>query len=454
MNLGILKLYSLFFFLMVSLNGAINIKDNFTLVKKGLSDNNTLLIVGGIQGDEPGGFIAASLIATHYNIKCGSVWVVPNLNFDSIINRSRGRFGDMNRKFIEIPKSDPDYENVENIKKLIKHDDVKLIVNLHDGSGFFRKKYIDKLHSPHKWGQSSIIDQSILAKAKYKNLKDISSKVVKHINNNLLDEEHRYGLKNTYTKNKDKEMAKTLTFYAINHNKAAFGNEASKALPTHERTYYHLLAIEKYMNVMGIEFKRDFELTPKVLKNVIDNDISIAFYNNKIKLPLAKVRRIIRYFPTSQDLLDTYTTSNPLMKLIKKDNCFEIRYGNRRISTLYPDNLIMEQNNNHQEIEIVVDNKATKKIPLGSIVEAKNSFSIEPNKNIRVNIIGYINKKSRDEAGFKIKKDSILKRFSIDKDGNIFRVEFYNTKDNFLGTVIIDFRKKQNKFARHILTKR
>ncbi len=72
-------------------------------------------------------------------------------------------------------------------------------------------------------------------------------------------------------------MEKTLTYFAINKGKAAFGNEASKKLPLHERTYYHLLAIEKYMDIMGIEYKRSFNLKPLELKSVIDNDISISF---------------------------------------------------------------------------------------------------------------------------------------------------------------------------------
>jgi len=57
---------------------------DFNIIKKGYKDNNTLLIVGGIQGDEPGGFMAASLIATHYDITKGSVWIVPNLNFTAL----------------------------------------------------------------------------------------------------------------------------------------------------------------------------------------------------------------------------------------------------------------------------------------------------------------------------------------------------------------------------------
>ena len=64
----------------------------------------TILIIGGIQGDEPGGFTAASLLVTDYEISRGEVWVVPNLNFESIIKRSRGVYGDMNRKFLKIPR--------------------------------------------------------------------------------------------------------------------------------------------------------------------------------------------------------------------------------------------------------------------------------------------------------------------------------------------------------------
>ena len=43
-----------------------------------------VLVVGGIQGDEPGGFSAATLLTTHYTIQKGVLWVVPNLNFPSI----------------------------------------------------------------------------------------------------------------------------------------------------------------------------------------------------------------------------------------------------------------------------------------------------------------------------------------------------------------------------------
>ena len=69
----------------------------FTLIKLGVDDNNTVLVTGGIQGDEPGGFMSANLLARGYEITSGSLYVVPNLNMPSIIKRSRGVNGDMNR---------------------------------------------------------------------------------------------------------------------------------------------------------------------------------------------------------------------------------------------------------------------------------------------------------------------------------------------------------------------
>lgn len=48
-----------------------------------------VLVIGGIQGDEPGGFNAASLLATHYKLRRGTLWVVPNLDFESIVRRTR-----------------------------------------------------------------------------------------------------------------------------------------------------------------------------------------------------------------------------------------------------------------------------------------------------------------------------------------------------------------------------
>ena len=201
--------------------------------------------------------MAASLLATHYTITKGSVWIVPNLNFYSIIKRSRGPFGDLNRKFAKLSKNDPEYDLIQRIKSYIKDPHVALILNLHDGSGFYRPMYIDRWHQPLTWGQSVVIDHEMLQNgSRYADTYSISQEVVKYINKHLLKKEDEYRTKNTHTRFvktfEEQEMAKTLTYYAVTHGKSAFGHETSKSLNVAQRVYYKMLAIEKFMDFMGI----------------------------------------------------------------------------------------------------------------------------------------------------------------------------------------------------------
>ena len=240
-------------------------------------DGPTVLVVGGIQGDEPGGFHAASMLVTHYQVTRGNVWVVPNLNFESIIERSRGVNGDMNRKFAHVRQNDPDYRAVQRIKSLIRDEQVDFIFNMHDGSGFYRERHTDWLHSPQRWGQSIIIDQEVLDVARYANVGELSSRVVAEINGRLLEREHRYHGKNTRTREGDAEMAKTLTYFAINNAKAAVGLEVSKTLSIAERAYYHLNALESFFEVLGVGVTRQFPLQPPMVASKIDENIQVAF---------------------------------------------------------------------------------------------------------------------------------------------------------------------------------
>jgi len=125
-----------------------------------------LLIIGGIHGNEPGGYFAPMLLARYYKIESGAVWIVPNLNFDSIVKDMRGVNGDMNRKFAKVDPKDKDFEIVTEIKKLILNPKVDLTLNLHDGQGFYRAKNIDKNFNSQAWGQATIIDQKQIANTK------------------------------------------------------------------------------------------------------------------------------------------------------------------------------------------------------------------------------------------------------------------------------------------------
>ncbi len=426
-----LKLFSL---VLLSATLLANDHFNFDLIKKGVQDDNTLLVVGGIQGDEPGGFISASLLATHYEITKGSVWIVPNLNFYSIIKRSRGPYGDMNRKFAALSPTDPEYKIVQRIKGYIKDDNVKLVVNLHDGSGFYRPTYEDRLHSPYRGGQCSIVDQENID-AKYGNLKEIADSVTAHVNKFLMKDEHKYYVHNTRTKEGDKEMEKSLTYFAINNNKAAFGNEASKSLSTHKRVYYHLLALERYMQIMGIEYKRKFKMDAYGVYAAINNDIYISMYDDKIKLPLSKIRNYLRYFPIKKDQEIEFRASNPLLTIIKKGNEYTIQYGNRRLSRLRAD--YIDHDVQKAQVQFLVDGEP-KNVTFGDIIEVNDTFMVKNDDKYRINVIGFTNK-SKIETEIDIKKNNIAKRFSVDTSGEIYRVEYYK-QDKFAGMVLVKFK--------------
>ena len=438
-----MKISLLIVFLISALSASLKVEPlEFSLIKKGDSkDGNTILIIGGIQGDEPGGFMAASLISTRYKIKNGNVWIVPNLNFDSIINRSRGRFGDMNRKFATLSKNDPEYETVQKIKSIILDKKIDFVLNLHDGSGFYRKKYIDKLHNQHRWGQSCIIDQNKIDKnVKFYDLKTIAERVVKSVNQKSQKKEFNFRLHNTETREKDPEMAKTLTYFAITNGKPAFGIESSKNFPTHMRVFYQLLALEEFMKVADIEFTKDFDLTPKAVKLALNTDLYLEFDDNRILLSLDGIKKFLKYFPLPNDREIVFKSNNPLITIKKLGNNYQVYYGNRRLTKIIPQYL--SYSNTIKDIKVKIDNNS-QNISLGSIVDVEHSFNVENKNGYRANIIGYIGE-NRNEMETLISKKDIIKKYSVDKKGNIYRVELYKN-NSFVGMILVNFTGSKKK---------
>ncbi len=411
----------------------------FDILKKGLDDNNTLLIVGGIQGDEPGGFMAASLVASHYDIEKGSVWIVPNLNFYSIIKSGRAPFGDMNRKFADLPQNDPEYNIVQRIKEYIASPNVKLILNLHDGSGFYRPMFIDKLHQPLRWGQTIVIDQELLHDVEsYNDLYTIAEEVVLHSNKFLLKDEDEYRTKNTHTRFKktfeEQEMSKTLTYYAITHGKAAFGHETSKDLSATERIYYKLLAIEKFMDIMGIKYKRNLDLSIDGINKALTENIEITFEDTNVKIPLQDIRNVQKYFPINESGVVKYFPSNPLIKIIQQNKTYTIYYGNKVLTKLEAD--YIEHLNFNTEVKMIIDG-VHKNVKFGDTIDVKRNFSVVGNKNFRVNVIGY-RAKSGLETDKTISKNEFDTRYSVEKNGSLYRVEFYKDK-KFAGMILVNY---------------
>ncbi len=403
---------------------------------QGTRPGPTLLVIGGIQGNEPGGFNAAALLATRYRIESGNLWVVPNLNFPSIIKRSRGLHGDMNRKFAKLPESDPEYPQVARIKALITDPQVDLVFNLHDGSGFYHPEYVDPLRNPDRWGQSCIIDQKILNTTAFGDLEKLSRRTVAQVNAKTLEPGHRFRLKNTRTRWDDPEMRKSLTYFAITRNKPAFGIEASKSFPTHIRTYYHLLALEAYMQQAGVDYARDFPLTPSGVNDAISKDVLIAFEDGRIQLRLDDLRPTLGYFPLKKSSQLQIRSNSPLVALVPYRNRYRIHYGNNRLTFIKPQ--FFDYDDSSDGLEMLIDGQP-QRLRFGSMVTVDNEFLVRKEKGYRVNVIGFTRKGKRDESGLKIRAGQLAERFSIDKGGKIYRVEVYR-QNRFSGMVLVDFR--------------
>ncbi|MEA1916421.1 MAG: M99 family carboxypeptidase catalytic domain-containing protein [Campylobacterota bacterium] len=410
---------------------------NFNLIKLNHDDSPTLLVVGGIHGNEPGGYFAPAILATHYKITKGSLWIVPDLNRVSIQSNMRGIHGDMNRKFSIIKSNDRDKQTVLEIKEVMLKKNIDLILNLHDGHGFYRKDYKNTIFNPNAWGQTCVIDQSKLdGECSFSDLGSIAQKVNSHLNANLLEAHHIFNIKNTKTKFEDEAMKLSLTYFAVTHNKPAFAIETSKNLSTLEqKIYYQLRAIEGYMQVMGIEYKRDFELDTLEISRILKKSGELII-NSNIAINLYDIKRYINYLP----MLPRHNSielTNILGSFKRVQNHYDIYIGNKKITTIFPQRF--KSIKSAKKVTIEIDG-VDKEVAIASNVKVNDDFTIKANANLRVNVIGYSNSKIKNENMITISKSDLNKKFSLDKDGLSYRVEFYDG-NSFAGMVVVNFNK-------------
>ena len=408
------------------------------LIKKENSDSNTtLLIIGGIHGDEPGGYFAASILSTHYEITSKNLWIAPNLNKKSIQSNSRGLNGDMNRKFSVIKKNDKDTETLKDIKKIILSKNVSLVLNLHDGHGFYRKENHSKIFNPNAWGQTCVIDQCSLSEDQpFGNLSNIAALIKQNMNKKLLQKHHSFDVRNTNTKFDDETMQHSLTYFAVTNHKPAFAIETSKHLSSlSQKVFYQLSAIEEFMKIMKIAYKRKFELNTTEIEKVIQEYGTLEI-NKNILLNLNNIKKYLRYIPIKSSN-NVFKFSHPLGSIRKISNSYFVYIGNKRVTTLSPQYFI-EAETCPEEFYAEVDGNVSSYNKASNIL-VNDDFKILKDNGFRVNVIGFKSKKSSDESDIKIDYKLISKRFSIDNENKIYRVEFYN-KDKFCSMSTVHFK--------------
>jgi hypothetical protein len=410
----------------------------FSLVKHESASKNgpTLFVIGGIHGNEPGSYFAASVLAQYYTVTKGRLWIIPNLNHKSIMMNSRGVNGDMNRKFADIDSNDADYPIVDELKKIMTDPQVDLILNLHDGHGFYRKEYQNTIFNPSAWGQTCVIDQvSLDSDHIYKDMNQIASTVSKELNDGLIENHHCFDVRNTNTRFDDEAMKHSLTFFAINHDKPAFAIETSKNLPTlEEKVFYQLRAIEGYMRYMGIIYQRPFDLTIPKLKEILKTNGNVTI-NNNISLNLENLRTDLSFVPLKSECND-FNFTHPLGGILQDGGKYNLYIGNQKVSSLSPSVHLAGQCSDDLFIEI--DGKK-EKLEFAKEYLIAADVSIINKSLTRANIIGFTREGKKDESNIHVTLKDFDPKYAIDKDMKTYRVELYREND-FCGMVLIHFK--------------
>lgn len=225
---------------------------------KGREAGNTIMIIGGIQGDEEGGYLTADIYAD-IRLKKGNIIVVPRANFPTIIKNKRQINEDMNRRFDVLGDPIIDEDKVVSVlKKLMSESD--LVLNLHEGSGFYNPEYISEMENPYRFGQCIIADTEEFFSKKYNKQvepKKMALRVIDSVNKKIDDERYKFKFNNHNTADKKTihpEQRKSASFYATYEiGIPAFGIETTKLLKdTEQKIRMQSAIINAFMEEMDI----------------------------------------------------------------------------------------------------------------------------------------------------------------------------------------------------------
>ncbi len=428
----------------------------------GKEPGSTMMIMGGIQGDEPGGYLAADLYAD-MRLEKGSLIVVPRTNFFSIRQNQRGVFGDMNRKFGDVQSTDDfDSRIVGILHSLMEKSDV--LLNLHEGSGFYSPDSLSALRNPMRYGQSIIADAASYKRSDGRviDLEGTVRRVLDDINGNIRDTDHHFLFNNHNTVSdatRHKEQRKSATFHALTVvGIPAFGIETSKELSSIEtKVRYQTLAINAFMKEYGIipEHPSISLPTPELdhlVINVMGNPVPFAVKNgSSLTVPTGTaihVTSIVANYERGLSLdIIRAGNSNDLGRIITIDSSTVIKVykdaylcGEVSVVAGPPETAEKKQPPRIQKqvktprFEILIGDKNmvvsggdTLHIIRGDMLEIVDAETPGSDSGLRVNFVGFVGNERRNDAedrGYRIDtaKD-LITRFSIDGDGAQYRIE-------------------------------
>jgi len=234
---------------------------------RGTLSGPTVMVQGGIQGDEVSGYLAAQIL-TRAKVHRGNLLIVPRANIPSVHARKRQINVDLNRRFDRDYNAFYEDRLARVIRFLLAGSDA--FIHLHEGSGFYHPTYLDAWRNPFRYGQSIIIDTPVFQDRIH--LAQAVTTVLGRLNHAIVPADYRFRLFNTDTFASDTaypEQRKSLTYYALN------------------RLNIPALAIEVSKNIDGLGWK--------VLRQLKATEMFLDYFGVELTLPFVSERDVARY---------------------------------------------------------------------------------------------------------------------------------------------------------------
>lgn len=430
----------------------------------GEQPGKTMLIIGGMH-NEPGGYVTADLFAD-ISLKKGNLIVVPRANMPAIVNNKRGINNDMNRTF--SPGNGDNHHHIYEddivsvLKTLIAKSDV--LLNLHDGYGYYRSMYVSELANPKRWGQAIIADRDVFVSektGKTLQLAERAKAIVAAVNPLVENKFHRFHYKNTRTKDIDsihKEQRTSATFYALyEHGIEAYGIETSKNIQSLDlKVSYQTMIVNAFLDAFDIvPEKHNRHLDSPQLSYLllsINGERPVAYQDGEL-VQLQKgdevsiVQAITNYKRGVIVDLEQNKTLNDIGKTFIADTATSIRVLKDQYLA---GRVFIDVSQDGDETNIVRKTQKLKPEPAHLLVEVNGkpqkvahggTISLSDNDTLRlidyngvgnrqtpsqINLVGFVgNTTSNDgeDRGYEITKNKLIKRFSVDGQGKRYRIK-------------------------------
>lgn len=220
---------------------------------RGESPGPTVMVQGGIQGDEISGFLAAQIL-TRATVRRGNLVVIPRANLPSVNIRRRQVNVDLNRRF------DREYGQFyeDRLARAIRFlmDSCDAFIHMHEGSGFYHPTYVNVLRNPGRYGQSIIIDTTVYQDRIH--LAQAVNQVLGRLNGAITPADYQFRMFNTDTfapNTAYPEQRKSLTYYALSQvGIPALAIEVSKNIDNLGwKVKQQLKAAQLFLDYFGVE---------------------------------------------------------------------------------------------------------------------------------------------------------------------------------------------------------